>query len=197
MLSEITGVADDRLPLEACKLHLRIGTSFGDDGGHDGLLLRYLRAGLAAIEARIGKALLRRPFRLRLHRWGDAHGQLLPVAPVSEVLEVRIIRADGTPEVIEPARYRLEGDLHRPRLRPVGWLLPGIPVGGVVEIDFAAGFAEDWTEVPADLGQAVLLLAGAYHEGDGSGAGEAAMPFGVMALIERWRDIRGFGGGLR
>jgi len=197
MLSEITAVGDDRLPIEACKLHLRIGTSFGDDGGHDGLLLRYLRAGMAAIEGRIGKALLSRQFRLRLNCWSDQHGQVLPIAPVSQVLEVRLVRMDGTSEPIDPARYRLEVDLHRPCLRPVGWLLPGIPLGGAVEIDFEAGFAWDWDGLPADLGQAVLLLVGMYHEGDRAGPGEASMPFGVMALIERWRDMRGFRGRAR
>ena len=74
-------------------------------------------------------------------------------------------------------------------------MLPDPVSGGSVEIDFTAGFGPVWETVPADLRQAVLLLAAQYyemrHDGDADGA---AMPFGVAALIERWRTVRLLGG---
>ncbi|MFN6951054.1 MAG: hypothetical protein ACK4NE_00460 [Albidovulum sp.] len=45
------------------------------------------------------------------------------------------------------------------------------------------------------LAGAVLLLAARYHEfRHEPGAGQT-MPFGVTALIERWRTVRVLGGG--
>ena len=58
MLTEVTGVAAQALPVQALKDHLRLGSGFSDDGLQDGLIEAYLRAAMAAIEARIGKVLL-------------------------------------------------------------------------------------------------------------------------------------------
>ncbi len=190
MLTEIERFPDAALPLDACKVHLRLGSGFVDDGGQDGLILRYLRAAILAVEARIGKALLSRSYRLRLPDWADGHEQVLPIAPVRHVTAVRLIGRDDAVEEVDPGRYALSQDQHRPRLVPKGWLLPSPPTGGAVEVTFEAGFGSDWQEVPADLAQAVMLLTAQYHEGRLGTAQGAAMPFGVMALIERWRILR-------
>ncbi len=42
--------------------HLRLGTGFGEDGLQDPVLAGFLRAALAAIEGRTGKALIARDF---------------------------------------------------------------------------------------------------------------------------------------
>ncbi len=197
-LSELTGVPEPALPVAALKDHLRLGRGFSDDDVQDALLVQYLRAALAAIEARTGKVLLARGFRWRLTRWRDATSQALPAAPVQSVEALRLIDADGAETVIDPARYALEPDAHRPRLRPEAALLPAIPSRGAAEIEFTAGFGAGWSDVPADLAQAVLLLGAEYHDRRlAADAGAPAMPFGVLALIERWRTIRLIGGGAR
>ena len=48
--------------------------------------------------------------------------------------------------------------------------------------------------MPADLAQAVLMLAARYHEDRSFEGSQSAMPFGVSALIERWRSVRVLGG---
>jgi uncharacterized phiE125 gp8 family phage protein len=82
--------------------------------------------------------------------------------------------------------------MHRPLLQPTALLLPTIDTGGMVEIEFAAGFGAAWEAVPPDLGQAVLLLAAHYyeHRNDATEAGLTQMPFGVSALIARFRRLR-------
>jgi uncharacterized phiE125 gp8 family phage protein len=101
-------------------------------------------------------------------------------------------------EVIDPALYRLERDAHRPVLRPVGTLLPMVPTGGVAEIVFRAGYGGGWGDLPADLGQAVLMLAAHFYEHRAETAlREGCMPFGVASLIERYRKVRLLGGGAR
>ena len=69
MLSEVLAVPQAALPVAAFKDHLRLGTGFADDGVQDALAESYLRAAMAAIEGRIGKALIARDFLLALEGW--------------------------------------------------------------------------------------------------------------------------------
>ncbi|MBI6630428.1 head-tail connector protein [Pontibaca salina] len=191
MLIEETTVPDAALPVDRFKAHLRLGTGFGDDQLQDGILLGFLRAAIAAIEARTGKVLIRREFGWELEDWRERTGQVLPVVPVSAIVTVLTTDADGTETAIPLENVRLEPDSQRPRLRPVGPLLPAVPVGGKVVIRMVAGLAEEWDDLPADLGQAVLLLAAHYYEYRHETALSAGcMPFGVSSLIQRYRVLR-------
>lgn len=196
MLIEQTTVPASALPIVALKEHLRLGTGFADDGVQDGLLEAYLRAAIAAIEGRIGKALLARVFSWSVTGWREAREQALPIAPVTAIQAVTLVDRGGVETVVDAGRYRLVKDAHRPRLMAVGPALPGIPPDGTAEVVFEAGFGPGWADIPADLAQAVLLLAAQYHERRHEGGpAEGTMPFGVMALIERWRTVRVLGGG--
>ena len=87
-------------------------------------------------------------------------------------------------------------DSQRPRLvGRFGRSLPRIPRAGQAEIRFTAGFGESWDDVPADLRQAVFLLAAHFYENRAEGAG-GTMPFGVLVLIEAYRATRIGAGGL-
>lgn len=195
MLTEMTAVPGASLPVQELKDHLRLGTGFAEDGMQDGLLEAYLRAAMAAVEGRIGKAILARRFRLTLEHWREAGEQPLPVAPVSGVVSVTVVDAASAALVVEPARYRLVPDLHRPKLAAVGLLLPQVPMDGRAEVVFDAGFGATWAEVPADLAQAVMLLAAEYYELRVVAEGrETGLPHAVQALIERWRNVRVLGG---
>jgi len=195
MLTELTGVPEGALPVADFRAHLRLGTGFADDSVQDALVGSFLRAALAAIEGRTGKVLIARDFRLTLGDWREAHGQDLPVAPVAAVTAVVLTDCAGQSSTVPAADYRLVVDGHRPRLVGAGWLLPAVPAGGSVAVDFIAGFGPAWGDVPADLRQAVFLLAAHFHEERHElEGGASAMPFGVMALIERWRHPRLLGG---
>ncbi|MFU8779137.1 MAG: head-tail connector protein, partial [Roseovarius sp.] len=198
MLIEETAVPPAALPLAEFKAHLRLGTGFADDDIQDPVLESFLRAALAAIEGRTGKALLERDFFWALPHWRDAEGQALPVAPVRAVLSLGLRNRADEVEVIDPAHYRLEQDAHRPVLRPVGTFLPVIGRGGLAEIRFRAGYGAGWGDLPADLAQAVLMLAAHYYEyRHETGLSSGCMPFGVASLIERYRTVRLLGGGAR
>ncbi|WP_037227429.1 head-tail connector protein [Roseobacter sp. GAI101] len=191
MLIEETSVPDAALPVDAFKGHLRLGTGFDTDTLQDEVLVSFLRAALAAIEARTGKALIRRNFSWSLMAWRTPEGQGLPVAPVQMVSSVTIIARDGVETVIDPERYWLERDMQRPTLRPTSTLLPTIPTAGSVVIALEAGFGATWAEVPADLKQAVFLLAAHYYEfRHETNLSDGCMPFGVSSLIERYRNLR-------
>lgn len=195
MLTERTSVPASALPVGEFREHLRLGTGFADDTIQDSLLETCLRAAMAAIEARTGKALMVRLFAWNVTAWRDLARQTLPVAPVTRILLLKIIDRHGKENDIEPKRYALERDAHRPRLASTSMFLPSIPVGGSAEIEFEAGYAGTWEKLPDDLKRAVLLLAATYYENryEGAGAG-SAIPYGVATLIERYRNVRLFGG---
>jgi uncharacterized phiE125 gp8 family phage protein len=204
MLKELGVVPVAALPLAALRAHLRLPEG-APPGPHDAAeaagLEQALRAALAAIEARTGKALIARAFELRLNAWrGDGCAQVLPVAPVAAITAFAMRDAGGGLTPVEAARWRLEEDMHRPRLVAAGYLLPDIPAGGRAEVTFTAGFGPDWADLPGDLQQAALMLAAQYWEERHAGASHAApavravLPFGVAALVERWRLLRGPGG---
>lgn len=196
MLVELEPVPGTALPVAELGTHLRLGTGFASDGLQDGLLASHVRAALAVIEGRIGKALISRRFRWEVAHWRDGGGaQALPLAPVSAVIEVAVVDAQGARVVLSAALWRLRRDSQRPKLEPVSLSFPPVPEGGVAEVLFDAGFGA-WATVPADLRQAVLLLAAEFyeHRHDG-GMVEAALPKTVLGLIEGWRTVRLLGGG--
>ncbi|MCM2561033.1 head-tail connector protein [Lutimaribacter sp. EGI FJ00015] len=196
MLMEQTEISGDALPVDAFKAHLRLGRGFAEDAVQDVILAGFLRAALAAIEARTAKILLARSFQLTLSAWHDATAQPFPVAPVTAVTEVSLVDRDGDELSVDPALYRLEPDTQRPRLLPVASLLPVIPRAGSVRISFDAGMGGDFDALPADLRQAVMLLAAHYYEyRDETALGAGCMPFGVTSLIARYRTVRLLGGG--
>ncbi len=191
MLIEETPVPDAALPVEAFKAHLRLGSGFGPGDVQDAVLASFLRAALAAVEGRTGKALLTRGFSQTVNAWrqGGEHG--LPIAPVVSVTRVERVAQDGTRSDVDASAYWLEHDTHQPKLRATATGLPAVPSNGAVVISFEAGFAADWDGVPSDLRQAVLMLAAHYYEyRHDTGLSDGCMPFGVSSLIERYKHLR-------
>ena len=195
MLIEEAHVPDAALPLEAFKAHLRMGSGFGTDSLQDEVLVSFLRAAIASIEARTGKALIRREFTLQLTGWKDGQGQPLPIAPLQAVNRLMLVARDGVETEASVESYWLDRDMQRAVLRPVGARLPTVPQAGSVVIAFTGGMAVAWQDVPADLRQAVFLLAAHFYEfRNETRLSEGCMPFGVSSLIERYRTVRmGFG----
>ncbi len=198
MLIEETSVPVEALPVEDFKAHLRMGSGFSDDDVQDAVLVSFLRAAMAAIESRTGKILLARVLSLTVSVWRDPARQTLPVAPVRAINRLVLRDPSGEDEVVDPRFYNLQPDMHRPVLRATGTVLPMIAPGGTAEVVFEAGYGAQWSALPADLAQAVMLLASHYYEHrDDTSLGRGCMPFGVSSLIERYRTVRVFLGGGR
>lgn len=197
MLIEETNVPAAALPVALFKEHLRLGSGFSDDGLQDSLIEGFLRSAMAAIEARTGKALIERTFSWTLTRWRNVAAQVLPLGPVSAIVDVVLTDRAGGETLVNPDSYQLRPDMQRPILAAVGTALPTISTAGSVKVQMLAGFGPEWSDLPADLAQAVLLLAAHYyeyrHEVQYDGG---CMPFGVSALIERHRVMRLTGGGI-
>ena len=131
ILTEVSAPPLAAVPVRAFAEHLRLGSGFEDDGSQDAVLELYLRAAMAAIEARLGRALLARDFACTLDRWREDACQALPIAPVRSVAEVRLVDAEGVETVVEPAAWSVMRDSQRPRLvGRFGRSLPRHPAGG-------------------------------------------------------------------
>jgi len=194
-LKEQNGIAAESLPMTRFRDHLRLGSGFGEDDLQDGILEASLRAAIAAIEARTGKVLLERTFIWQLEGWRALDEQALPVAPVNEISWVKTVTRSGDEVPVDLALLVLVPSEQRPVLRSVHTRLPMVPSHGYVEIGFEAGFAAEWDGLPADLAQAVLILAAHFyeqrHEVDTE---DGALPSGVARLIARFRTVRILGG---
>ena len=196
MLIEETVVPDSSLPVEDFKAHLRLGTGFGDDTTQDPILLSFLRAALTAIEARTNKILFERGFLLSLPKWQGVDSQPLPVSPVTALTRVTMVSRTGNETEVDLGTLRLVRNVQQPCIVSLGTMLPSIPAAGSVDIRFRAGWGPAWMDLPADLRQAVFLLAAHYYEfRSETSLTEGCMPFGVASLLERYRTVRmGFGG---
>ncbi|MGY6703953.1 head-tail connector protein [Roseinatronobacter sp.] len=177
------------LPVAAFRDHLRLSSGFADGATEDTLLAQYLCAALETVEGRVSRALFLRDYTLRLTRWRDPYAQVLPRAPVAQVTALTLRDRLGAQTLVPADRYILQADGARPRIVAAGAALPAIPTRGTAQIAFSAGFGTGWDDIPADLRQAVLLLAAQYYEHRDTG-GAQDMDFGIRALLERWRDIR-------
>ena len=191
MLVEETAPPHEALPVAGLRAQLRLGTGFdlAEDAAEDAALAGFLRAAIATVEARTGKVLLRRQFRMRIEDWRDASAQPLPLAPVQSVDTMEIEDGRGAVTQVDPIRWRLVEDPQRPLLVPVSGRLPYVPRNGFITIRFTAGFSLVWEGVPVDLAQAVLMLGARYYE-DRGGDMRQALPASVAALLERWRAVR-------
>lgn len=191
MLIEDTVIPVEALPIAAFRAHLRMGTGFGDDTLQDGLLEAHLRAALAAVEARTGTILLARSFSWTVFSWRQPDAVALPVGPVEVITAVTLVDRVGDETIIPAERWRLIAARQAPRLTATTTTLPSIPSHGHARIGFIAGFGPTWGDVPADLAQAVLLLAAHFYEFRHSAEGRGVdIPADVAALIAPHRTLR-------
>lgn len=191
LLKDTAPAAVQPVPLDEFAAHLRLGHGFEDDGSENALLELYLRNATGVLETRLSQALIRRDYTLQTGTW-DRHGHaVMPVGPVTEITRISLVTASGSAD-LAPTMHALAPGAFRQKVTGVaGGALPAIPPGGYAEITFTAGHGADWTAVPDDLRQAVLILAAHYYENrSGDPAFTTGLPMGVAALVEPHRPVR-------
>ena len=187
-LTVITPPAEAAVPVSKAKALLRIGHE-----GEDELVADLITLATARVEQAAGLALVTRTLLAEWSRWSPdlgGRGARLPVGPVRALQAVRIYDEDRAASD-EPVRCRL--DCGRLALRP-GSMVPGVPPGGAVEVEFEAGFGGAG-DVPADLVEAVLRTAAAAYAARSPSSFEFAqdegdLPPDVMAILDRRREVR-------
>lgn len=172
--------------------HLRLVDGFlgADPAAEEPQLARCLAAATQAVERAIAGALIRQTWVWTRRAWPCAGPIALPLAPVSAILSVARLGSDGAPDVLPSDAYVLDQAGARPALR---WRTPPSPASGPggVSITFEAGYGPAPSDVPADLAQAVLLLAAHYFERRfAADLDLAPIPHGVATLLDPHRPIR-------
>ena len=114
-------------------------------------------------------------------------GAVLGAGPVSSVVTVRLLAANGAQSVIDPERYRLEGSRDRPRLVFEAGLPATLRAAGGIEIEYDAGYAEDAGDLPVALRLAVLHVIAALYE---ARQGEAQIPDAARAMMRPFAPVR-------
>ncbi|MEO1724590.1 MAG: hypothetical protein AAFR84_19600 [Pseudomonadota bacterium] len=177
-------------PLAEFKEHLRLAHGFADDGAEDAVLTRYLAAAVAVVERRVARALVRRGFTLSVARLERDGCLVLPVGPVT-VVSTAVLSGGGDPVTLDVSGWAIEPCGTRQRVTAGGGALPAIPTGRTLTLSFEAGLAADWVGVPAELVQAVMMLAADFHARRGTERdGDAGLPQAVIALTQAWRPGR-------
>jgi uncharacterized phiE125 gp8 family phage protein len=180
----VTPPASEPVSLAEAKLFLRIDHDVEDD-----LIVMLIAAAREAVEAATGRALIKRRVRENLDLWRReaVNGAALGLGPVSAVIAVRLLADNGSQSVIDPERYRLEGERDRPRLV----FPPGLPAtlrsAGGIEIEYECGFAGNASGVPVALRLATLQIVASLYE---LRTGEAGVPAGARAMMAPFAAAR-------
>jgi uncharacterized phiE125 gp8 family phage protein len=191
ILTEASPAAVNPVPLDEFTAHLRMARGFDDDPTEDALLELYLRNATSVVEAQIGKALIRRSFKLQVSGWSRDGSLVMPVGPVQAIASAGFVR--GAESIaISVAGWSVTAGTGRQRLTGAGGgALPQIPHGYLAELVFDAGFGDGWNDVPGELRHAVLMLAAHYFENRyADSQGDPGIPAAVEALLETQRPVR-------
>jgi uncharacterized phiE125 gp8 family phage protein len=180
----IAPAASEPVSLAEAKLFLRV-----DHGAEDDLIATLIAAAREAVEAGCGRALITRRVRESLDIWRReaVAGAVLGLGPVRDVVAVRLVADNGAQSVIDPERYRLDGDRDRPRLVFASGLPATLRAVGGIEIEYDAGFADEAEALPVALRLAVLQIVAALYE---VRQGDASIPESARALMRPFAPKR-------
>jgi uncharacterized phiE125 gp8 family phage protein len=183
-ITVVTPPASEPVSLAEAKLFLRV-----DHNAEDSLIASLIGAAREAVEAGCGRALVTRRVRESLDIWRrDAvNGAVLSLGPVTNVVAVRLLANNGAQSVIDPERYRIEGNRDRPRLVfPSGFPATLRSAGGI-EIEYDCGYADEAADLPIALRLATFQIAASLYE---LRQGESGIPETARALMRPFAPAR-------
>jgi uncharacterized phiE125 gp8 family phage protein len=188
-LVQLSGPGAEPLSLEEIKSYLRV-----DGNAEDVLVQSLVLTSRLHIEAALGLALMTQSWKFVLDAWPVDGVVDLPIAPVQQVSDVRVIGKDGTALSLDADGYELDTSSRPPRLyrKSDTWPTPGRAHAGI-EIDITAGFGASADAVPAPIRQALMLLVAHWYEHRDPieiGTPSTAVPNAVSRLLHPYRVVR-------
>ena len=181
----MTAPAVEPLSLAEAKSWLRV-----DGADEDQLIQSLITSARLGVEATTNRLLITQQWRLLLDSWPSDLALPLPLAPVRQVVRVRIADAAGLFVEAPATQYRLDANLDRARLVLSAPLPnPGQTISGI-SIDLTVGYG-DATAVPEALRLAMRHLIALWFANRGDGAGDhGRVPASVLALLAPYRIRR-------
>lgn len=185
-----TGPATEPVSLEETKSFLRI-----DDDDNDIMVSSLITAARIYIETTIGKSLLTQNWSYFLDKWPNSGTIYLPLSPVQSIDQIKIHGITGTEETLNETEYQTDIYSANPRIKLTG--THNLAVNGQsinkIEVMFTAGFGLTAEEVPADLKQALLMLAAHWFENRepiGFGAKISELPTTIQSILANHKKYR-------
>jgi len=168
------------ITLEEAKEHLRVDHEIEDD-----LIQVLIQAAYLHAEKKTRRSLIEREIDLVIDSLPQRDKPIeIQYAPVKEIISFDYISASGNPESIDPSMLRLDTRELYPKLMPqFGTVWPDV----IAEPEsITIGIKVGYTETPADIRQALLLMVGHLYEHRESvviGAALSELPMGVDMLL--------------
>ena len=181
----ITGPSVEPLSLAEAKSWLRVDTA-----DEDQLIQSLITSARLAVEAATNRLLISQQWRLLLDAWPSGLVVPLPLAPVRQIVRIRMIDAAGLGADAPASQYRLDGNLDRARLVLSAPLPnPGLGVSGI-SIDLTVGYG-DALAVPESFRLAMCELIALWfaHRGD-SAVDSGRLPHSALILLAPYRIRR-------
>lgn len=185
----ITPPSESAVPLDVVADHVRLD----DDAPDLALVATYLAAATAHVEDHMGRAIITQTVEDIFDDWPC--GDFCMPQPFQAVDQITYVDINGALQTLDASKYITVPEWGIiSRAHKTSW-----PAArrqrGAVRVRTVVGFGDDWNAVPADIQQAILLLVGHYYENRelvATGTIMNRLPYGIEALLARYRMIRGF-----
>lgn len=180
-LTRAAPVANTIVTLAEAKTQLRVTHSDEDD-----FILRLIKVAQAQIDGPDGAGIAAVQCQWRLSLDAFPAVIRLPLNPVRSILSITY--DNGSVQTLSPTAYTLDKDRSPAIIAPAyGTSWPtSRAIPGAVKITFEAGY----DATPEDLKQAALLLISHYYDRrEATGEKAAELPFGVTAVLGRYRPL--------
>jgi uncharacterized phiE125 gp8 family phage protein len=189
MLIALSSPAPDLAQIADLAGQLRLPEGTAADPATAALLARLLQTARVRVERLTGRALGLRQVELRAASWREPVA--VPLRPVVTLDAVATVDAAGATSPLNRADWRM-GSGEEPSVVYVGpWPPPEPPPGGHGAATLTVGYGPAWGDAPADLREAVTLLAAnGFEDGAAGRDAAAALPLSVAALVEPYRRMR-------
>ena len=175
----IAGPAVEPVTLAEAKAYLRLESEH-----EDALVESLVAAARRTLELATRRAFLAQSWRVTVEGRPGSRAVALPLAPVLEIVAVRVVSASGSPETLAVELYRLDDAADPPRLLVVADAPSPADGPGSIEIDARYGFGSEAADVPETIRLAILRLVARWFERRGdAGDGSGGLPADVQALI--------------
>ncbi len=166
-----------------------------DSSDDDVLIASLITAARIYIETSIGKILITESWSYFKDRWPGNGIIHLPLSPLQSVEEIRLHDEEGAYEVLEADDYEVDVVSPVPRIKLSQSTTPsGLPrTLNHVEVQFVAGYGSAEADVPADLRQALLILAAHWYEQRepiGFGGSFNEIPNTISAILSNYKPLR-------
>lgn len=183
------GPAQEPVSLLEAKNFMRL-----DSAQDDVLVSTLITAARIHIETTIGKVLISESWSYYLDKWPKSKTIYFPLDPIQSIEEVRFHTTDENYTTLSEDDYSTDLVSNHPRL-----LFNGTnPAGNSkklnqLEVRFIAGYGDTTEDVPADLKQALLMLAAHWFEQRDPiafGGSFVEVPRTIQALLNNYKKYK-------